>query len=231
MFNIEKHKLILIQILKEIYSAIDISASLGFKGGTVLYLFYGLPRFSVDLDFNLLDERRKELVFEKLDIILQKFGTLKEKDKKRFTLFFLLSYGEKERNVRVEISVRNFPDNYEVKNYLGIPMLVMKKEDMFAHKLADLLDRKNLTNRDLFDIWFFMKERWAVNKELLELRVGTDLKTYLDKCIDVVSKVNNTYILQGLGEILNEKMKDEIKKHLKEELLFLFRFYKESPVV
>jgi len=231
MLNIEKHKLILVQILKEIYSSIDVSSLLGFKGGTALNLIYNLPRFSVDLDFNLLDVEKKELVFEKLDIILQKFGTVKSKSKKHFTLFFLLSYGEGERNIKIEISLRKFPDSYELKNYLGIPMLIMKKEDMFAHKLAALLDRRNLTNRDLFDIWFFMKQRFAVNKELLEMRVGTDFKAYLGKCIEVVSKVNNTYILQGLGEVPGEKVKNEIKKNLKDELLFLLKFYKENPII
>lgn len=55
MIDLNKHKFLLIQILKDIYSDIELSNSLGFKGGTALMFFYDLPRFSVDLDFNVLD--------------------------------------------------------------------------------------------------------------------------------------------------------------------------------
>ena len=51
-----KHKSILLQILKDIYSDTSIAPYLGFKGGTAALLFYDLPRNSVDLDFDLLDE-------------------------------------------------------------------------------------------------------------------------------------------------------------------------------
>ena len=64
MLDINQHKLILVQILKEIYSNITIASLLGFKGGTAAYLFYNLPRFSVDLDFNLLDPKKKDVVFQ-----------------------------------------------------------------------------------------------------------------------------------------------------------------------
>ena len=62
MPNREKHQLIMGRILKDIYADIAISPLLGFKGGTCAYFFYGLPRFSVDLDFDLLaasDENQK----------------------------------------------------------------------------------------------------------------------------------------------------------------------------
>jgi predicted nucleotidyltransferase component of viral defense system len=72
MLDIDRHKFILVQILKEIYSNISISSLLGLKGGTAFYLFYNLPRFSVDLDFNLLDLKEKEKVFQIIRIILKK---------------------------------------------------------------------------------------------------------------------------------------------------------------
>jgi len=68
MLNREKHQLIMGQILKDIYTNISISSLLGFKGGTCAYFFYDLPRFSVDLDFDLLEvnEKNQKLVFEKI---------------------------------------------------------------------------------------------------------------------------------------------------------------------
>jgi predicted nucleotidyltransferase component of viral defense system len=55
MISVNKHKFFLFQILKDVYSDIELANCLGFKGGTALMFFYDLPRFSVDLDFNLLD--------------------------------------------------------------------------------------------------------------------------------------------------------------------------------
>lgn len=228
MLNIQKHKFILVNILKDIYSDISLGSLLGFKGGTCAYLFYVLPRFSIDLDFNLLDSEKKDFVFNKMKEILKKYGKIKEIREKRFTLFFLLSYGTKTPNIKVEISKKEFPNHYELKNYLGIPMLIMKKEDMFSHKLVALLERRNIANRDLFDLWFFMKNNWEFNKELINLRTGIDYKKYLKKCILVVKKINEKYILQGLGEILDEQQKIWAKKNLKKELLFLLNFYLEN---
>ncbi|MCD4781130.1 MAG: nucleotidyl transferase AbiEii/AbiGii toxin family protein [Candidatus Omnitrophica bacterium] len=230
MLNINKHRVILIQILKDIYSDIEISSLLGFKGGTAVYFFYQLTRFSVDLDFNLLDSNKKTFVFEKIKNIVSAHGELKEASQKQNTLFFLLSYERETRNLKIEISTRMFEDSYEVKDYLGIPVLVMKQEDMFAHKMAALLDRKSLANRDLYDIIFFIKNRWDCNLNLLEKRTGMATKDYIDRCVHRVNQVNNTYILQGLGELLTEPSKDSMREKMKDEILFYLKLFKEGLI-
>ena len=90
MLNKEKHQLIMGRILKDIYTDVTISSLLGFKGGTCAYLFYRLPRFSVDLDFDLLliSEENQKLVFEKLVSIMNKYGQIKDKYIKRFNMPF-----------------------------------------------------------------------------------------------------------------------------------------------
>ncbi len=228
MLNIQNHKYILVQILKDIYSDREISSIIGFKGGTAAYLFHNLPRFSIDLDFNLLESGKKDLVFERMKIILKEYGSVKVAREKRYTIFFLLSYGEDAANIKVEISKREFPDNYEVKNYLGIPMLVMAQKDIFAHKLVAFLDRSGIANRDLFDLWFFFKGNWKINREIVELRTKKKIKDYLKDCIEQVKKINETYILQGLGEVLDTEQKKWVKKNLKTDLIFLIENYLES---
>ncbi|MFV1917277.1 MAG: nucleotidyl transferase AbiEii/AbiGii toxin family protein [Patescibacteria group bacterium] len=225
MINIQKHKFILTQILKEIYTNKDLGPVLGFKGGTALFLFYNLPRFSVDLDFNLLDKDKKKFVFKEIKATLTKYGTLKDARNKKFTLFYLLSYDEKSVNIKVEISKGRFPDQYEVLNYLGIPMLVMKKQDMVAHKLVALLERKSIANRDLFDLWFFLSNKFPINKRLVELRTKEKFSKYLGKCIKAIQGVDERYILQGLGEILDDRQKEWVRHNLKMELIFLMKFY------
>ena len=228
MLDINKHRTILLQILKEIYTDISLGPILGFKGGTAAYLFYELSRFSVDLDFDLLDENKEDLVFEKVEKILKEYGEIKEKDKKRFTLFYVLSYEKEAHKIKVEINRRNFGSKYELKNYLGIPMLVMVKEDMFAHKLAVLTDRKKPANRDIFDIWFFLKNNFDINEEIIKKRTELSLKDYLNKCITHIEKVNDRQILNGMGELLDEKTKIWAKKNLKNDVVFLMKVRLES---
>jgi predicted nucleotidyltransferase component of viral defense system len=66
MVDINKHKFFLFQILKDIYEDRELAVVLGFKGGTALMFFYDLPRFSVDLDFNLLNPDKEDVVYGKI---------------------------------------------------------------------------------------------------------------------------------------------------------------------
>jgi len=228
MFNTNLHKTIMVKILKEIYSDLSLGPILGFKGGTLVYLLYNLPRFSVDLDFDLLQEGKEDYVLEKIGKILEKFGTLREKRNKHFTLFSLLSYGSGERQLKVEISKRNLGSKYELKNYLGIPILAMEKNDIFANKLVALLGRKELTNRDIFDVWFFAKESWPINYELVEERTNLGFDKYIEKCIKVLGKMSDKYILSGIGELLDNKLKVWVKDNLKKEAIFHLKLLLES---
>src|SRR3989304_4220099 len=158
--DITTHRTILFQILKDIYSDTSIAPFLGFKGGTAAWMFYGLDRFSVDLDFDLLDENQEEYVFDRVIRIVKRYGALKEAFKKRFNLFILLSYEDKARNVKVEINRRQYGSRYEIRTYLGISMQVMVVEDMFAHKLMAMYERIGKTNRDIYDVGFFLKFRF-----------------------------------------------------------------------
>ncbi|MEK7061557.1 MAG: nucleotidyl transferase AbiEii/AbiGii toxin family protein [Patescibacteria group bacterium] len=228
MFNTNLHKTIMVKILKEIYSDLSLGPILGFKGGTLVYLLYNLPRFSVDLDFDLLQEGKEDYVLEKIGLVLEKFGTLREKRNKHFTLFSLLSYGTSERQLKVEISKRSIDSKYELKNYLGIPILAMEKKDIYANKLAALLGRKEIANRDIFDIWYFAKEAWPINYKLVEERTGLRFDKYIWKCIKILEKMPERHILSGMGELLDSKLKIWAKDNLKKETIFQLKLLLES---
>lgn len=163
-FDISVHKNILFQILKDIYSDTTIAPLLGFKGGTAAFMFYELDRFSVDLDFDLLNEGKEDYVFNRIEQIAKKYGIVKEIERKRFSLLFVLSYEDKARKIKIEINRRSFGSRYELKTYFGVSMLVMVKEDMFAHKLMAMHERVGKTSRDIYDVWFFLKHRWLINQ-------------------------------------------------------------------
>ena len=232
MLNKEKHQLIMGQILRDIYSDTSISSLIGFKGGTCAYFFYGLTRFSVDLDFDLFstDEVAQKLVHEKIYGLLGKYGEIKDDYIKRNTIFFLLSYGDADHNVKVEVNVRihmtDIKEHYEVKEYLGIPMLASKKDYLFASKLAALTTRGETAIRDIYDIWFFGTNHWDINAEVVKARTGKTIKEYMADCIPVVEAVKDNEILRGLAGLLpNEKEKTWVKSHLRKETVFLLKNY------
>jgi hypothetical protein len=229
--DINKHKNILVKILKDIFTDSTVGPLLGFKGGTAAFLFYELDRFSVDIDCDLLDARKEDFVFEKVKTILEKYGKLKDIKKKKFNLFFLLAYDDKNinaQNVKVEINLRDFGSKYEVKSYLGIPMNVMTREDMSAHKLVAMYERMGKTNRDIFDVHFFLKNDWPINKKIVETRSKMPYKDFLQKNIEEIEKLSNTDMLSNMGELLTEKQKAWVKENLKNDTIFLLRLALEN---
>lgn len=215
----------MVNILKEIYADPELRGVLGFKGGTAAFLFYGLPRLSVDLDFDILDENKLLIVFEKVKGILANLGGLQEAREKRYTLFFLLSYGKGERKVKIEISKRQTVCQFETKNYLGISVLVMKKEDAIAGKLSALLTRKKFAARDLFDLLFFLKQGWEINEKVVKEKTDLSLSKALNNAVKVIQKVPENRVLNGLGELLDTTQKQPVREALKKDLIFQIRLY------
>ena len=231
MIDINRHKFFMVQILKDVYTDIELSNWLGFKGGTALMFFYDLPRFSIDLDFNLLDIDSEDVVYRKIRKILLKYGTIFDEAKKFYGPLIVLDYGVNERKLKVEISNRSFENRYEIKNLLGINVKVMVKEDMFAHKLCVLLDRNVVTNRDIFDCWFFMQKQTPINKGIVESRMEMTLAEYLQKCIEQLESMSDKGLLQGMGELMDNKMKVFVRNKLRTEVIGMLNFYKSFPIL
>lgn len=228
MLNQAKHQTAYIKILKAIYSDPMLATNLGFKGGTAAYLFHHLPRFSVDLDFDLINPDQKLLVFDTLNKTLSKIGQLKDATEKHYTLFFLLNYEKFNRNIKIEISKRPTPNQFEIKQYLGIPMLIMSKSDMVANKLSAFLTRKRFASRDLFDVWFFLKEGWGLNQNTLKSQTNLTYKQAMSKAIKKAENLKSTQLMQGLGELVDKKQQDWIKNNLIKEVVFHLKLYQKT---
>jgi predicted nucleotidyltransferase component of viral defense system len=217
MLNIERHKQVLSKLLIDLARQKTVSAQLGFKGGTALYFFYDLDRFSVDLDFDWLGDENFDL--SSLDSIVEKNLTVLEKRKKYFTWLWIGSYEKGFQRVKVEINTRKYPNQYEARDFRGYSIRVMKPEYMLAHKLCAILDRKNLQNRDLYDAWFMFNKGFSSNEEIVELRTGKKLKAYLNDLLEFVNALPNGYdVLNGLGEVVDERKKNWIKNNMLDEL-------------
>ena len=115
-----------------------------------LSLFYNLERFSVDLDFDLLDKEKENYVFERTKKISENYGALKQAEKKRFNLIYVLSYSGKRQDAQI-----------------------------------------GKTNRDIFDVWYFLQNEWSINRKIVEDRTGMDFKEFLQECINLLEKMSD----------------------------------------
>lgn len=154
-----------------------------FKGGTYLWFFHGLKRFSEDLDFTALD--KVDFIDKKIIKTLDLFGfesKISKKERKNDSLSFRVDVkgplykNELSKNfVYVEISLREKlmldPKNIILKNnsYL-LPersILCMPLEEVAAEKVRAILTRNK--PRDVYDLNFLISEKnISFNKSLVE---------------------------------------------------------------
>lgn len=228
MLDQKAHKLQLINILLKLYRNSQVGSVLGFKGGTAAFLFYNLPRFSVDLDFDLLrklDKTEQENLIDKISELLSKDYVIRQRYNKRYTLFWLVSYKKGERQIKIEISKRLSKSKFVNRNLYGASMAVMVWPDMVANKLMALIDRRKLANRDVFDAHFFLSQPEAVkiNYQLVEQRLKLKPKQLYKKALSRIQKKRKRSWLYGMGELLDKNQKIWVKQKMVEELIELIK--------
>jgi predicted nucleotidyltransferase component of viral defense system len=217
--DLGRQSIIYNQILQELFRDDEISAQLIFKGGTCLMLFYGLDRFSTDLDFDLRDGAG-ELNVEKTDKILRKYLDIKDSAKKANTYFWSGSYERGMQKIKIEINRRKYPQSFDIQDLQGVSIPTMSKGKMLSHKLCAITDRRTIQNRDLYDANFMLhKALWEPDEEIIRLRTGMDTTSYYRKIAEFIdSKEIRKDVLFGMGEILDDKQKTWVKNHLVDEL-------------
>ncbi|MDP2091298.1 MAG: nucleotidyl transferase AbiEii/AbiGii toxin family protein [Candidatus Gracilibacteria bacterium] len=215
MLNKDKHRQVMYNILKEIFE-LPFSNKLAFKGGTACYFLYGLDRFSTDLDFDIISDLKSgENYDDEINNILKKYGNIKKGQN------ILLSYGNDDMNIKIDFSRNIWKNNkYEIVNFYGTDINIQSKDTIFANKLVALTDRKRLANRDIYDVYFFFKNSFPINESIILERTGKTLKQYLSEVLIFIKKLPKNYkILEGLGEVLDEKQKSFVKNKLLNELI------------
>ena len=228
-----KHKNQMLRLLRAILSNPILSNNLYFKGGTFASLIAVLDRFSVDLDFDLLDKSKKEIIKKECYKIFEDLD-LEVKDESQNHLQFFLKYKAKqnERNtLKLEINDEINPKNQYEKQYLFEINMYCNAQSlptMFANKLIASKDRyeKNgkIAGRDFYDIHKFFLEGIKVNQEVITAKTGDSYKDYLLQLVDFI-KVNVTEkdLLQDLNPLLPSKNIKFVQNQLKQELLILLK--------
>ena len=220
MLEIKRHGLILKQLLRQIFQDGNLAGRLAFKGGTCLYLFHNLPRFSVDLDFDLL-AAAIDFQVDKLTDLFGKSFKIVDQHAKRQTFFWLLSYQNGMQKIKIEVNRRFFsPNQYQPLDFLGITVPVMTPECMLSHKLCAITDRNLIQNRDLFDSHFMLTQNWEPEPEIIKLRTNLAVEDYYQQLIAFINQeVSSTKILDGLGQLLtNDQQRNWVKTNLIQEL-------------
>ncbi len=215
MLNTDKHRQIMFMIIKDIFNS-NLWKYLAFKWGTNCYFLHWLDRFSTDLDFDLLTD--VDNIDEEIIKILKKYWTVKKWNK------IILSYGDKDINIKVDINRNIWKNNtYEIVNFYWTDIMVQDKSTIFANKLVALLERN--TNRDIYDIYFMFKNIFDINEKVIYERTHNDLKKVLmDVKLKLEKLPKNYKILDWLWEVLTQKQKFFVKNNLIKDLISILDF-------
>ena len=223
------HKSTLHRLLMEIVDQPLMAQRLAFKGGSCAAMLGYLDRFSVDLDFDVLEgadetELRKifRQVFEQLG-----FSVTLEFDK---VLFFQLRYPSspgKRNTLRVGASnIRVASNQYKVQYFPEIDRLINSQtiETMFANKLVAVMDRyaqhQTIAGRDIYDIHHFFVQGYAYDGAVIRERTGMEPKEYFGKLIDFIREhVTQTIINEDLNSLLPNRQFQQVRKILIPETL------------
>jgi len=220
------------RILIEILDNSNLSQNLAFKGGTCATMLGFLDRFSVDLDFDLMNKDSKLQIRQELKNIFQKIGLIfaKEHDK---VPFFQVKYPSSDPRQRNSIKVST-TDNVTATNEYKTQYLTeidrlancQTIETMFANKLVAVTDRynkyKTVAGRDIYDIHHFFVQGYSYNSKVIKERTGFEPKDYFSVLLDFIKKhVNQTIINEDLNTLLDNSQFQQIRKILIPETLHL----------
>lgn len=221
MLDVVDHELFMKRILLGIYKHSQLQSQLVFKGGTCLYYFYDLPRFSTDLDFSFHQQAEIANVSRvELSSIIANHLEIRADENKRFTWLWVGSYDKGQQKIKVKVNKRRFSDSYAEHQFYGLTVRTLDLASMFAHKLCAITDRQEMVNRDLYDTWWLLTKNAPIKEEIIWERNKKSVGLYLQEVKQYIKRdVDYNHILQGLGEILDQPRKDWVRDHLIDELL------------
>jgi predicted nucleotidyltransferase component of viral defense system len=228
------HRVWLFRLLTEIVDNRILSQALIFKGGTCATMLGFLDRFSVDLDFDLVDPKNEQLVRRELHEIFENLG-LSIKDESKKVPQFFLGYPVPKQNQRNTLKLDILPHPPKLNKYAPQFLVEIDRmancqtiETMFANKLVALMDRheKNTTiaGRDVYDIHHFFLSGYEYNQEVITERTGLTTTDFLMKLSSFIEKyITQSLLERDLNALLPLDTFRQTVKHLKQETLDFLR--------
>jgi predicted nucleotidyltransferase component of viral defense system len=157
--------------LKEIGES-EFSTNLIFKGGTALRLAYHSPRFSEDLDFNLLGEVHAINFLQFLTKVGKKYPGITDIEtvEKFYTIFGIakiqVPYLDRPISLKIEVSKRKNKQWVRDKDFHDVlimsevtPLTILARVasiEVIINEKKDALKNRNVA-RDVFDYWYIQQ--------------------------------------------------------------------------
>ncbi|MCF7820276.1 MAG: nucleotidyl transferase AbiEii/AbiGii toxin family protein [Candidatus Pacebacteria bacterium] len=205
-----------------------------FKGGTCASMAGFLDRFSVDLDFDYVGEKKylTKLRYE-LENTFENLG-LEIKDASVKVPQFFLKYPTKNISARNTLKIDiNFPppkaNVYKAIRLVDIDRVVICQDiaTMFANKLVAVLDRfdrnNSIAGRDIYDIHHFFINDYDYNKDVIIERTGLNSIDFFKKLSAFITdQITETILSQDLNQLIPYERFNKLRKILKREtIMFL----------
>ena len=171
-----------------LFNLTDFRRILVFKGGTALYKFYNLNRFSEDLDFDIagkqfnLDALIKRVLrgFELTGMQRTLYETMEYRNEIniKFTIRGPLYDGSKNSMSRVALNLsrRERPilmsNKLLIASYAEIPsfeVTVLDTKEIVAEKIRCIMTREK--PRDIYDLWFLSKRETPIDLSLINKKL------------------------------------------------------------
>lgn len=229
------HKIALYSLLRSVLSDQLLSQQIYFKGGTCASMLGYLDRFSVDLDFDLIDNKNKEILRERVHQIIARLGfEIKDESQQHLQFFIKYRHDANVRNtLKLEIvDIVAKANKYELVNLADINMHCHAQtvDTMFANKLVALQSRFEKTGkiagRDVYDIHHFFKKNYDINLEVIEELRSKPVKSYFSEVIEFIdTRVTIELLRQDLNPLVSATDLRKILPELKGELLVYLRTY------
>ena len=160
-----------------------------FKGGTCLYKFYKINRFSEDIDFSAVKDIDLDALIRKIIIDMSLFGiesAIKEKKEKYNSILLTLHakgplYNGKKHslcNIRIDTNLKsevNLEPKLEVYSSLypdisSYSLLIMQEKEILAEKIRAVTNRNYA--RDVYDLWFLLEKGIRPDRNIIEKKLA-----------------------------------------------------------
>jgi len=175
---------------------------LAFKGGTALKLFFDLPRYSEDLDYDGLPGAGPEQLMEGLNGLARRLGwEITDAAVKRRTVLFEMRFAGPQRNfhLKVEVSTRKPLVPTAVMSLRGVPVTTLAPARLMTEKLIAFADRR--AGRDVFDAWFILSNGFGLEDELVTTRFGGYRELY-ETVLAALDQAEPRKVLRDTGKLL-----------------------------
>jgi len=179
-------------------------SQIAFKGGTALKLFYDLPRYSEDIDYDALPGGSPDgLIGIIKGLCTKKVWEITDNALKYNTILVELRFRGPDRNfhIKIEISTREKELKTAILLLRGVPIVTLEPSFLMTEKLLTFLDRQ--AGRDIFDAWFILNGAYPLDEAMIA-RAFENRSAFFQALLNTVKNADPKKILRDTGKLLNQ---------------------------